>query len=108
MEVYGSSPVSLEHCEVDGTGTGGWGVLASSGSTVSLNSCAIQKTHGALLCQSGCVMSADNCAGTDNSVGASVYYGGLILLSGTTPNLMGGSANGKNGGLIAAANGTLL
>ena len=108
VEVYASSSVSLEHCEVDGTGTGGWGVLASSGSAVYLNGCTVQKTHGALLCQGGCVMSANNCAGADNSVGATVYYGGLILLSGTTPNLMGGSANGKSGGLIASAAGTVL
>ena len=108
VEVYASSPVSLEHCEVDGTGARGWGVLATSGSTVHLNGCTVQKTHGALLCQSGCVMSADDCAGADNSMGGTVYYGGLILLSGSTPNLMGGAANGKNGGLIASAAGTVL
>lgn len=108
VEVYASSPVSLEHCEVDGEGTGGWGIRATAGSNLHLDGCTVRNTHGALLCQRGCVMSADNCAGADNSVGACVYYGGLILLSGSTPDLLGGNVNTKQGGIIVKADGTLL
>ena len=45
---------------------------------------------------------------TDNAIGAFAYNGGLIMLGENVPNLLGGSANVKCGGIIAASDGMLL
>lgn len=54
------------------------------------------------------VLTALNENYTDNAIGAFAYNGGLIMLGEDVPNLLGGSANAKCGGIIAAADGTLL
>ena len=41
-----------------------------------------------------------NCGGSDNASGIAVEGGGIVLLSGSTPNLMGGAVNKKWGGII--------
>ena len=43
-----------------------------------------------------------------NKIGCHVWHGGVILLCENTGTLLGGSSNHKAGGVIAAANGTLL
>lgn len=45
---------------------------------------------------------------SDNNNGAYVYNGGIVLLSGSAPDTLGGASNAKSGGIIAKANGTLL
>ncbi|MBE6963519.1 MAG: hypothetical protein E7443_02820 [Ruminococcaceae bacterium] len=49
---------------------------------------------------------AENFSG--NGVGAFVWNGGIVLLADSTPSTLGGSSNVKSGGLIVAANGSLL
>ena len=44
----------------------------------------------------------------NNTYGASVYRGGIILLGENTPDTLGAAANAHNGGIIAKANGTLI
>lgn len=44
----------------------------------------------------------------NNTYGASVYRGGIILLGENTPDTLGAAANTHNGGIIAKANGTLI
>lgn len=44
----------------------------------------------------------------DNYAGVSVYYGGIILLTGKTPDTPGSTWNNKNGGLLVGANGKVL
>lgn len=44
----------------------------------------------------------------DNYAGVSVYYGGIILLTGKTPDTPGSTWNNRNGGLLVGANGKVL
>ena len=44
----------------------------------------------------------------DNYAGVSVFYGGIILLTGKTPDTPGSTWNNKNGGLLVGANGKVL
>lgn len=44
----------------------------------------------------------------NNTYGASVYRGGIILLGENTPDTLGAATNAHNGGIIAKANGTLI
>lgn len=47
-----------------------------------------------------------NCGGSDNASGIAVEGGGVVLLSGSTPELMGGAVNKKWGGIIIDKTGT--
>jgi len=67
----------------------------------------------ALVSGSGIVSCACNAEDTanfhDNAHGVVTYQGGIALLGGSMPDTMGGAANNHvNGGLIVAANGTVL
>lgn len=111
-----ASVVYLQSCSITGQystagGNSGFGVsVADSGVTythelkVSNSKIALRASYGAVL---SCY-SSDASSFSDNYYGAQVYRGGTILLSGATPNTVGGVANIKDGGLIVSAAGTLL
>lgn len=92
-------------------GSGGRAVCAENNSRLVLNECSISGFAMAVLMGTGAV-AAVNCAAAgdfhDNTVGAYVWNGGTVLLGGDTPDLLGGSANQKSGGIIVKKNGTLL
>lgn len=67
--------------------------------------CVAMASYGGFLAFSG-ADGAD--ALHDNIRGAYTYYGGIITLSGNTPDTLGGTANLKQGGIIARPDGTLL
>ena len=83
------------------------GAQAAYGSHLLLEQCQITNCHPAINCWYGSIVCANNCTGQNNVLGTRTS-GGIVLLLGTTPELMGGSANSKSGGLIVKADGTLL
>ena len=83
------------------------GILARNGSHLLLEQCQITHCNPAINCRDGSIMCAINCTGANNVSGIWAS-GGIVLLQGTTPDLMGGSANSKSGGMIVKADGTVL
>ena len=84
------------------------GAYACHGGALTLYNCALHGYTYALNAQICGIITAHNCTGSENIYGTMVAMGGIVLLSGTTPDLMGGNANTKGGGIIAKVNGTLL
>lgn len=83
------------------------GATAYNGSHILLEQCQFAHCNPAIISQTGSDVSAFNCTGANNITGISAR-GGIVLLMGTTPDLLGGSANSKSGGLIVKSDGTLL
>jgi hypothetical protein len=83
------------------------GVQAANGSRMRLEQCQITHCNPAINCLSSSDVYAINCTG-ENNVRGIVAAAGSVMLGGTTPELMGGIANNKNGGLIVKVNGTLI
>lgn len=110
LSVQGSTNVYLKDLTADGTNfaqdTDHSG-LSVSASTVSLDSCTFNNMKMAVYCV-GSIAHLAACGGSGNQLGNVVEYGGLILLCQSTPELMGGAANGKWGGAILGKNGVLL
>lgn len=104
-----STYLYLESCTVDCTGAT-YGLTLYDSARASFNQCTIQNCSAGkvLICAYGSIGTFSNCTMTNNKIGAWVYNGGIVLLSGSTPDTLGGSANEKGGGIIAKANGTLL
>lgn len=107
---YASSHVSLSACTIDGLGaTNVTGVISTVGSLMELTGCTVRNTTRYAVessCASICAVS--DAAASGNTVGGNVWRGGVLLLCGSTPQLLGGANNRKAGGLIAAHSGTLL
>ena len=76
-----STSLSISHCK--------YAVWSACGSTVAIASGVENGFH-------------------DNTYGAAVYIGGMVILAYSTPTLLGGAANWKAGGLIVKTDGTLL
>lgn len=106
-----SGYVFLHTCRVTGNNACK-GVLATSGTKTYLLDCGIKNCQTAASVDSASIMALSNDASSaggfsGNTVGARAYRGGVILLAESTPELLGGAANAKGGGLIAK-NGSLL
>lgn len=104
--------VILNECNITGNGKC-CGVIAYSGGSISVQWSAIKNCAIAARASINSVVSilayAAHAAGfTGNTVGASSERGSIIGLSDAAPDLLGGSSNTKNGGLIVKADGTLL
>lgn len=87
------------------------GIYADMCSFVRLTTCGISNCKTAVLVGSSSIVSVYNNSGdgfSGNATGPYVYHGGIILLSGSTPDLLGGTTSAKAGGLIVKATGTLL
>lgn len=89
-------------------------VFVDNGSRVRLGSARISGCFVAAEACRASILSVENgvedadCEFRDNGTGAYVWENGIILLDPKVPDTLGGSANGKRGGLIAKGNGTLL
>lgn len=98
----GGSSIKNDYCAVNcnvGTNMHVYNIRADHCGTVALIS------NGAML--SLCAGDDSN-ALHDNTTGAYVYCGGVLTFFGNTPDLLGGAANAKQGGIIAKVDGTLL
>lgn len=100
----------IERCSFVGNGTC-YGVEGYISSSVCVVDCPIGNCNTAVeSCANGRVVVFNPSAVTyaNNTSGASVYRGGIILLGENTPDTLGAATNVHNGGIIAKANGTLI
>lgn len=109
VQVSHSHDVYLTGCTFTGSSTG-IGVLAEKGSMVYMDGCAFSGFSTVLQVQRSSLTSitADAANFHDNNCGAYVWRGGIVLLCGSTPSLLGSNFNSKAGGMIVATDGTLL
>ena len=84
------------------------GFIATDGSRAWLYGGTVSNCGVGVQAMGASVVSVYDISASGNTVGASVWSGGIILLCGSTPELLGGASNTKEGGLIVKANGTLL
>lgn len=112
ISVSWSQKVSLVYMTADRShfssgGTNIFGARINYLSCVSLTECAFSGMNIATYCENAFARIL-SCSGSGNSLGVAVESGGVIMMSGTTPELMGGASNGKWGGMIVKKDGTLL
>lgn len=107
---YASSHVELENCVIDGQSeTSRTGVIATCESTMSMKGCTIRDTtRYAAEASVSSVLSITDTDASGNSIGGNVWRGGIMLLCGSTPQVLGGAQNRKAGGVFIANGGTLL
>lgn len=100
--------LDVNKCSIDANGAE-YAVSAYNGTHLSVRKSEIKNaSSAALLCGYTSVANIVSCTAENNTAGAYVYHGGIVLLADSTPDTLGGSANKKSGGLILKANGTLL
>lgn len=100
----------MQNCSFVGNGACA-GVEGYISSSICVVDCPISDCNIAVeSVANGRVVVFNNSAVTyaNNTYGASVYRGGIILLGENTPDTLGAAANAHNGGIIAKANGTLI
>ena len=111
VQVQNSSGcVFLDECYLNGNGSSR-GLASSYSATVSFEHGGIKNQQTAVLAGQSSVVSVaiqEADGASNNTYGAYVWWGGIILLAYNTPDLLGGASNVKNGGIIAKADGTLL
>ena len=99
---------TLESCGVTGSGKQFDGLNVSDASTFSARQCSFTGLNRVVTPSGSSVVAFADCEGSGNSSGV-FGAGGVVLLIGTTPPLLGGAANGRySGGLIVKADGTLI
>lgn len=109
-----SSYVKVVNCSVIGeydTALGNntqIGIMANNNTTLFMSDCKLTKLYRAVNVDNSRV-STYNCGGEENNIGFACFYGGIIALDGSTPELIGGKTNiRKNGSIIIKNDGTLL
>ena len=109
VSVSNSNPASLENLVIDGSNFQKaelTGISANISCMIAASNCTI--SHFTRAVYTGAIVRLINCGGSDNASGIAVEGGGVVLLSGSTPELMGGSSNSHWGGMIVRKDGTLL
>lgn len=96
---------TLGTCSFTGSGLG---ILEISHSRAFFTGCSINNYYTATYSRHASVVAHHNVSASGNSFGVEVEMGGIVLLSGSTPDLLGGSSHRKWGGMIAKSSGTLL
>lgn len=95
----------LTECSFTGDGSGKAFLLTHSRGR--LYACSITGFDAAVCAWMYSTIGADGVSGSDNSTGAHIYRGGIIMLCDGTPMLVGAAANFNGGGLILH-NGTVM
>lgn len=106
--LYEARMAFLANCTLTPAETAEYGIDATVGSKAYVYSGSISGYTTATIVSSGSEVVLSSVAASDNTSGAEVYNGGIVLLCGSTPDTVGGSTNAKGGGIIAKADGTLL
>lgn len=102
-----NSRIDFVRCTIQG---GGYniGVRLRGVCVTYLQNCTLTGNYIALDSTDGSDAAVINAVCSENTIGGRVYNGGILLLAGTTPELLGGTSNSKQGGIIAKADGTLI
>lgn len=115
VDIQFSGNVSIRSCSVAGSESanteGEVGVRADYHSCAALINCGISNCRIAVISAGSTIVSIYNENRGDfsgNAAGPYVFRGGIILLGGSTPELLGGATSAKVGGLIVKGDGTLL
>lgn len=105
--VYDSRYVYFGQCCFAGNNdSNSCALISDHSSQVTLNECTISGWNRAALAMTASTVNVHDCTCSGNTNGAQVWGGGIVLLSGTTPELMGGVSNLLHGGLIVKRDGT--
>lgn len=104
--IYCAKHVILSGCICVGDSTSSTGLEVTQGSCALAIDCEFTNHKGAVQSAHTSQVSLRNCTGRNNTVGVSVA-GGCTYLYGT-PELLGGSSNYHESGLIVKTDGTLL
>lgn len=107
LTVY-QSDLRLMDCAFLGVDSKGGGVSAYAMALIELDKCTFEGLSTAIVAGETSIISAINCAAAENYIGAHVWHGGIVMLAGTTSELLGGATSTKAGGLIVKGDGTLL
>lgn len=107
VSISNTKYVYMSNCVLTGNGASRAVTAMGNQSTV-LVSCTMKNHNICAFAYRGAVLTITGGTFADNTTGAYVYDGGVILLGGTTPNLLGGTANSHGGGVIVSANGTVI
>ena len=97
--------VGISQCTITGNDNN-YGVVIAYQSIGHINSCSITHTAYAVQVNASSISGVYNCTGSNNRIGIRTAYGAAAMLSGTTPELMGGTANDKLGPIFKGS--TLL
>lgn len=97
--------VGISQCTITGNDNN-YGVVIAYQSIGHINSCSITHTAYAVQVNASSISGVYNCTGSNNRIGIRAAYGAAAMLSGTTPELMGGTANDKLGPIFKGS--TLL
>lgn len=109
VSINNSRCVQFESCSFIGSSNlTDCGVGTYNGSRVMVSECSISGWNQAVMATTTAIISARDNVASGNTCGVRVWGGGIILLSGSTPDLLGGTSNIKDGGLIVKRDGTLL
>ena len=115
VDIQFSDNVSIRSCSVAGSKSanteGEVGVRADYHSCAALINCGISNCRIAVFSAGSTIVSVYNENRGDfsgNAAGPYVFRGGIILLGGSTPELLGGNTSAKCGGMIVKGDGTLL
>lgn len=104
--ISGCVAFDMTDCSVIETRSG-FNAIKISTSKSFLRKCTFTGVGYVLFPADSSVVTVDDCTGSENIYG--VYNGGgAVFLMGSTPELIGGATNIKNGGLIVKRDGTLL
>jgi len=111
-----SGQVRIYNCGFTGLGAESVAraVTAQMNSAIQMTRVRISGFYNAVMSDCGSILSIGNSEGENisefsgNAVGAYVWGGGIVLLGAGIPDLLGGNAHQKFGGIIAKSDGTLL
>ena len=110
--VYCTAAMSVwvTDCILEGQGTS-TGIRSAEGSTVNVIACSVTGCANAIETTTSSVVALVSNAGAgyaNNDTGVCAYNGGIAILGSGVPELLGGTNNRKDGGVIIRQNGTLL
>ena len=102
--------VWVTDCILEGQRTS-TGIRSAEGSTVNVIACSVTGCANAIETTTSSVVALVSNAGAgyaNNDTGVCAYNGGIAILGSGVPELLGGTNNRKDGGVIIRQNGTLL
>ena len=110
--VYCTAAMSVwvTDCILAGQGTS-TGIRSAEGSKVNVITCSVTGCANAIETTTSSVVALVYTAGAgyaNNDTGVCAYNGGIAILGPDVPELLGGTNNRKDGGIIIRQNGTLL
>lgn len=89
---------TLEACSLTGNGTGRAFLVTNSRGR--LHQCTITGFENAVCSWTYSIVGVDGITASGNSIGAHLYWGGIMILCDNTPQLLGGASNSNFGGLL--------